>query len=216
MFPGAGKPFRSRSLAGASGTHSRRPRTERFHGPSTGAVPRIAERRWAGGGKRGPNEMADALRTGHGVDPAIIRAEPWFPNAGHHGDTSCKRNVVPRTPESERREGPTSPQARQTSLEFKPTGRGGARPGAGRPRKRRARVPHRRRGAIPGRCPVLVTLRVLDDVPALRRGRFVRAFRRRCARAGTAPVSVLRTTRFRTTRRTSGSRRRGRGGWGTA
>ena len=36
---------------------------------------------------------------------------------------------------------------------------------------------HRSRGAIPGRCPVLVTLRVLDDVPPLRRGRFVRAFR---------------------------------------
>ncbi|MCY4011492.1 MAG: transposase [Gammaproteobacteria bacterium] len=36
---------------------------------------------------------------------------------------------------------------------------------------------HRSRGAVPGRCVVLVTLRVLHDVPPLRRGCFVRAFR---------------------------------------
>ena len=76
-------------------------------------------------------------------------------------------------------------QPRQTSIEFRPTGRGGARPGAGRPRTRRSRVAHRSRGAIPGRCPVLVTLKVLDDVPPLRRACFVRAFREtlgKCAR----------------------------------
>ena len=66
---------------------------------------------------------------------------------------------------------------RQTTFAFRPTGRGGARPGAGRPRVRRSRVPHRSREAIPGDRPVLVTLRVADDVPALRRARFVRAFR---------------------------------------
>ena len=66
---------------------------------------------------------------------------------------------------------------RQTTFEFRPTGRGGARPGAGRKRVRKSRVPHRTREAIPGRCPVLVTLRVEEDVPPLRRGSFARAFR---------------------------------------
>ena len=66
---------------------------------------------------------------------------------------------------------------RQTTFEFRPTGRGGARPGAGRKRVRRSRVPHRTREAIGGDCPVLVTLRVREDVPALRCGSFVRAFR---------------------------------------
>ena len=83
------------------------------------------------------------------------------------------RNAGKRRPRQARRRR----QSRQTSLEFRPAGRGGARPGAGRPRTRRSRVAHRSRGAIPGHCPVLVTLRVLDDVPPLRRGRFVRAFR---------------------------------------
>ena len=52
---------------------------------------------------------------------------------------------------------------KQTTFEFRPTGRGGARPGAGRPRKYRSRMPHRSREPIPGYCPVLVTLRVRDD-----------------------------------------------------
>ncbi|MCY3838412.1 MAG: hypothetical protein OXH09_07200 [Gammaproteobacteria bacterium] len=42
----------------------------------------------------------------------------------------------------------------------------GARPGAGRRRARRSRVALRSREDIPRDCPVLVTLRVLDDVPA--------------------------------------------------
>ena len=67
-------------------------------------------------------------------------------------------------------------QSRQASIEFRPCGRGGARAGAGRPRTRHSRVP-RDRGGVPAHCPVLVTLRVLDDVPRLRCGRFVRAFR---------------------------------------
>ena len=81
------------------------------------------------------------------------------------------RNTGKRKPRRTRR------QTRQTSIEFKPAGHGGARPGAGRPRTRRSRVAHRSRGAIPSRCPVLVTLRVRDDVPPLRKGCFVRAFR---------------------------------------
>ena len=68
-------------------------------------------------------------------------------------------------------------QARQASIQFHAAGHGGARPGAGRPRTRRSRVPHRTRGGVPGHCPVLITLRVRDDVPRLRCGRFVRAFR---------------------------------------
>ena len=82
------------------------------------------------------------------------------------------RNTGKRKPRRTRRR-----QPRQASIEFKPTGHGGARPGAGRPRFRRSRVAHRSRGAIPARCPVLVTLRVRDDVPPLRKGCFVRAFR---------------------------------------
>ena len=76
---------------------------------------------------------------------------------------------------------------RQTEFEFRPTGRGGARPGAGRPRTRKSRVPHRTREAIPRGCPVLVTLRVLDDVPALRRGCFVRAFRESLGKSAVRP-----------------------------
>ena len=67
--------------------------------------------------------------------------------------------------------------SKQTTFRFKPTGRGGARPGAGRPRKFRSRIPHRTRQRIPKHCPVLITLRVRDGMPKLRRARFVRAFR---------------------------------------
>ena len=72
-------------------------------------------------------------------------------------------------------------------LPFRPVGRGGARPRAGRPRTRDSRVPHRRRERIPGNCPVLVTLRVLDGLPALRRAAFVRAFRESLRRAAVRP-----------------------------
>ena len=78
-------------------------------------------------------------------------------------------------------------QPRQTSIEFRPAGRGGARPGAGRPRIRRSRVAHRTRGPVPARCPVQITLRVLDDVPPLRRVCFVRAFRETLRKCATRP-----------------------------
>ena len=77
--------------------------------------------------------------------------------------------------------------SRQTTFEFRPTGCGGARPGAGRPRVRRSRVPHRAREDIPREYPVLVTLRVLDDVPPLRRAGFVRAFRESLRHAAVRP-----------------------------
>ena len=75
----------------------------------------------------------------------------------------------------------------QATFEFRPSGRGGARPGAGRRRSRRSRVPHRTREDIPRDCPVLVTLRVLDDVPPLRRAGFVRAFRESLRQAAERP-----------------------------
>jgi hypothetical protein len=50
----------------------------------------------------------------------------------------------------------------------KPCGRGGWRPGAGRP-KGRTCVAHERRVRFAARFPVHVTLRMKDDVPSLRR-----------------------------------------------
>ena len=79
--------------------------------------------------------------------------------------------VTPAMPRKRRRD------PKQTTLAFRPAGRGGARPGAGRKRVRRSRVPHRARERIPGYCPVHVTLRVLDGLPGLRRAAFLRAFR---------------------------------------
>ena len=63
------------------------------------------------------------------------------------------------------------------------TGRGGPRPGAGRPRGPRPRVLHRRRERIPGSCPLHVTLRVRPGVPSLRTVAVVREFRRSLAEA---------------------------------
>jgi len=63
------------------------------------------------------------------------------------------------------------------------TGRGGPRPGAGRPRGPRPRVLHRKRERIPGHCPVHVTIRVRPGVRSLREGGFVREFRRSLAAA---------------------------------
>ena len=57
------------------------------------------------------------------------------------------------------------------------TGRGGYRPGAGRPKGVRPRVRHRVREKIPVHCPVHVTLRIQDGVPSLRKNRFVQALR---------------------------------------
>ena len=73
------------------------------------------------------------------------------------------------------------------------TGRGGPRPGSGRPRGPRPRVLHRERGAVPVQCPVHVTLRVRPDVPSLRGGALVREWRRSLAEAyrrRTPPIFV--------------------------
>jgi REP element-mobilizing transposase RayT len=65
----------------------------------------------------------------------------------------------------------------------KRTGRGGPRPGAGRPRGPRPRVWHRERAAVPGECPVHVTVRLRPGLPSLREGRFVEEWRRSLAEA---------------------------------
>jgi REP element-mobilizing transposase RayT len=44
-------------------------------------------------------------------------------------------------------------------------------------------VLHRERAAVPGECPVHVTLRLRPDLPSLREGRFVREWRRSLAEA---------------------------------
>ncbi len=59
--------------------------------------------------------------------------------------------------------------------------RGGARPGAGRPRGPNPRILHRRREKFPRSTPCHVTMRVRDDVPSLRNARFVREAERTLA-----------------------------------
>lgn len=64
------------------------------------------------------------------------------------------------------------------------SGRGGPRPGAGRPPKGRSGVVHHvRRHPHPGRYPAHVTLRVREDIPSLRSRRFLREFQGSLARA---------------------------------
>ena len=63
------------------------------------------------------------------------------------------------------------------------TGRGGPRPGAGRPARRPGIIHHVRRPKVPGACPVHVTLRVREDVPSLRDRSLVREFRASLAKA---------------------------------
>ena len=65
----------------------------------------------------------------------------------------------------------------------KRTGRGGPRPGSGRPRGPRPRVWHRERERVPGWCPVHVTVRVRPNVPSLRTVALVREFQRSLAEA---------------------------------
>jgi REP element-mobilizing transposase RayT len=59
------------------------------------------------------------------------------------------------------------------------TGRGGPRPGAGRPRKTGRRIVHHiRRDAVAKGSPCHVTLRVREEVPSLRRKAFLKELRR--------------------------------------
>ena len=78
-------------------------------------------------------------------------------------------------------------RSKQLDHDLKLRGRGGYRPGAGRPRVYRSRMPHRVRASIPARAPVLVTLRVKADVPRLRQRGFVEAFRETLSRGSVRP-----------------------------
>ena len=73
-------------------------------------------------------------------------------------------------------------------LELPPRGRGGRRPGAGRPKGRRPNVPHLRRASFPGRFPLHVTMKVRPEVGDLRTEkrflRMKRAFFFACDRFG--------------------------------
>jgi REP element-mobilizing transposase RayT len=69
-------------------------------------------------------------------------------------------------------------RARQTELVLKYSGRGGYRPGAGRPRSGKHSVPHRSRAKMAARHPVHLTLRVRDEVWNLRSRRCFRALAR--------------------------------------
>jgi putative transposase len=59
-------------------------------------------------------------------------------------------------------------RAKQLGLDLKYRGRGGYRPGAGRPKKPGAGVPHLRRPELAARHPVHVTARVRDEAARLR------------------------------------------------
>jgi len=69
------------------------------------------------------------------------------------------------------------------------SGRGGPRPGAGRPpTSSRPPVHHVRRPSVPGHCPAHVTLRVVRGIPSLRTRTFLRelraSLREACVRRG--------------------------------
>ncbi len=59
----------------------------------------------------------------------------------------------------------------------KPTGRGGWRPGAGRPRGRKT-MPHDKRPAFAARIPQHITLRTVDDAPNLARDYLMKPIRK--------------------------------------
>src|ERR1700679_3269008 len=66
----------------------------------------------------------------------------------------------------------------QLDFTFRPTGRGGARPGAGRPKKQgRASSPHKERPELAARHPVHVTLRTVASIGNLRRKHAYHAIR---------------------------------------
>lgn len=70
----------------------------------------------------------------------------------------------------------------QLALDLRPSPKhGGARPGAGRPRKRENRSPHVRRPEVSRRDPVHVSLRVVREVGRLRRPDAYAAIRRAVA-----------------------------------
>jgi REP element-mobilizing transposase RayT len=69
---------------------------------------------------------------------------------------------------NQRRSGSSRSTGRYVQLALPCRGRGGYRPGAGRPRSGRGGVPHRKRPALATRFPVHVTLRARAGLPSLR------------------------------------------------
>lgn len=69
----------------------------------------------------------------------------------------------------------------------RPTGLGGWRPGAGRPSGRRTKVAHRPRARFASRFPIHVTLRVVSDLPSLRRRGALRVIQRAIEAGGHRP-----------------------------
>lgn len=86
------------------------------------------------------------------------------------------------------------PRRRSAQLTFDdariPSGRGGWRPGAGRPRGR-TRVAHEARAPIPAAVPQHVTLRIVDGLPSLRQRAFGPAIREAISRAHRADFRVV-------------------------
>ena len=78
---------------------------------------------------------------------------------------------------------PRQPKQRSFTDYRKRIGRGGPRPGAGRPRGPRPRVWHREREPVPVDCPVHVTLRVKPNLRSLRDAKLVPEWRRSLAEA---------------------------------
>lgn len=72
----------------------------------------------------------------------------------------------------------------------KPTGRGGWRPRAGRPRGRR-QVAHTARTEFPSRVPLHITLRLAGGVPSLRREELVRLIRGQIAQSHRADFRII-------------------------
>jgi hypothetical protein len=80
----------------------------------------------------------------------------------HHGRTEIQMSKLLRHSSD-----PGGAKTRHRELPAR-GGRGGCRPGAGRPRSGRSGVPHRQRPALGSRFPVHVTLRARFGLPSLR------------------------------------------------
>lgn len=85
---------------------------------------------------------------------------------------------------------PTAPAQLILDSARKPTGRGGWRPGAGRPRGRKT-CSHDARPRVTSRAPFHVTLRIVRDLPSLRRSAPVALIRNLIAQSHTDLFRIL-------------------------
>jgi hypothetical protein len=113
-------------------------------------------------------------------DPLCNRRDPWLCK---HTERECQTPLIETVPRIMKRRRRTKKPVQLTlDSARRPTGRGGWRPGAGRPRGR-TKVAHERREDFAARFVEHVTLRVREGVGRLRRGR-VLAVVKRAIRAG--------------------------------